>query len=84
MATMNPPNFSDPCFIGIDYDEFKPESYRLVHIEVPGESAAVTFASGNAEADLAEALRWFAREQPTQMLAFRSSVTHFQQDARRR
>jgi len=67
-----------PCLIGIDYDEFRPETYRAVVIELPvGERR---FAGADFDADLAAALLWFAQEQPTQVLAFRSSVLHFFQD----
>lgn len=76
--------FNRPCLIGIDYEEFHPESYRAVQIEMPDRNQVKRWGSGDPDADLAEALRWFAYEQPTQILGFRSSVLHFLQDSNRR
>lgn len=76
-----PERFDYPCLIGMDYDEPNTASYRGTVIEVPlGEER---WATGDATADLQAALLWFATEGPTQALAFRSSVVHFQQDQRR-
>lgn len=73
--------FNTPCLIGVDYDEGKPKTYRQVQIETPG--GLQQFGSGgDFDADLKDALYWFACEQPTQVLHWRSSVLHFFQDRR--
>ena len=71
----------EQCLIGVDYKEFKPQTYRAVVIESPKKTRR--WETGDFDRDLADALRWFAETQPTQVLAWRSSVIHFFQDQRR-
>ena len=71
---------SEHPLIGIDYDEFAPETYRAVTLRMPGmgEAELRLTESGGPIADFRAAVD-VARNAP-QSIMFRSSVDHFISD----